>query len=188
MGSTQSTWDSYIHSYTMRVVSIGVMLALGLALALPQYKEQDKGQQGKNLDKEGPHQNNEVKLVPSFDAVKDAAEDELEEDRDNHLEQEPMVDAVKDEDEDKDKDADGCPPRTSQGDCPALSSYGREACLSAVDNRQWFKGELCVWCINDCENKHLCEVRSHAQPLDNYEGCFSVCATVYEEHDYQGSS
>merc|ERR1711990_739629 len=104
MGSTQSTWDSYIHSYTMRVVSIGVMLALGLALALPQYKEQDMGQQGKNLDNEGPHQNNEVKLVPSFDAVKDAAEDELEEDRDNHLEQEPMVDAVKDEDEDKDKD------------------------------------------------------------------------------------
>merc|ERR1719495_2037699 len=60
-----------------------------------------------------------------------------------------------------------------QGDCPALSSYGREACLSAVDNRQWFQGELCVWCINDCENKHLCEVRSHARPLDNYEGCFS---------------
>merc|ERR1719495_2541560 len=60
-----------------------------------------------------------------------------------------------------------------QGDCPALSSYGREACLSAVDNRQWFQGELCVWCINDCENKHLCEVRPHAQPLDNYEGCFS---------------
>merc|ERR1712168_390798 len=88
---------SYIHSYTMKVVSIVAMLGLGLALALPQYKKQDKGQQGQDLDNEqGPNQDKKVKLVPSFDAVKEAAENEPEEGRDNKLEQEPMFDAVKD--------------------------------------------------------------------------------------------
>merc|ERR1711970_1342738 len=78
----------------------------GLALALPQSKKQDKGQQGQNLDNEGPNQDKKVKLVPSFDAVKEAAENELKEDRDNQLEQDPMFDAVKDKDKDKDEDKD----------------------------------------------------------------------------------
>merc|ERR1719431_141558 len=85
----------------MKVVSIVAMLGLGLALALPQYKKQDKGQQGQDLDNEGPNQDNKVKLVPSFDAVKEAAENELEEGRDNKLEQDPLFDAVKDGQEPK---------------------------------------------------------------------------------------
>merc|ERR1711970_516554 len=89
---------SNIHSCTMKVVSIVAMLGLGLALALPQYKQQDKGQHGENLDDEGPNQD---KKVPSFDAVKEAAENELEGGRDNKLEQDPVFDAVKDGQEPK---------------------------------------------------------------------------------------
>merc|ERR1711990_464541 len=75
-----------------------------------------------------------------------------------------------------------CRPRTSEGDCPALSSYGKEACLSAVDNRpwSWAKGQPCVWCIKDCENKHLCELKSAAQPPDTryYQECLSSTQTT----------
>merc|ERR1711887_11404 len=93
--------DSNIHSCTMKVVSILGILGLGLALALPQYKQQDKGQHGENLDDEGPNQDKKVKLEPSFDSVKQAAENELEEGRDNKLEQDPVFDAVKDAQEPK---------------------------------------------------------------------------------------
>merc|ERR1711970_911563 len=101
---------SNIHSCTMKVVSILGILGLGLALALPQYKQQDKGQHGENLDDEGPNQDKKVKLEPSFDSVKEAAENELEEGRDNKLEQDPVFDAVKDAQEPKKcaKDGEGC--------------------------------------------------------------------------------
>merc|ERR1711887_529496 len=93
--------DSNIHSCTMKVVSILGILGLGLVLALPQNKEQDKGQHGENLDDKGPNQDNTVRLEPSFDAVKEAAENELKEGPDNKLEQDPMFDAVKDGQEPK---------------------------------------------------------------------------------------
>merc|ERR1712055_686867 len=66
------------------------MLGLGLALALPQYKEkqQEKGlhyelQKGSNSYNEGPSQDNNVKTLPSFDAVKEEAEDTKEPEEDD---------------------------------------------------------------------------------------------------------
>merc|ERR1711910_91671 len=64
--------------------------------------EKEKKKKGTEGSAEkGPNQDNKVKLEPSFDAVKEAAENELEEGPDNKLEQDPMFDAVKDGQEPK---------------------------------------------------------------------------------------
>merc|ERR1719495_1497375 len=70
----------------MRVVSMGVMLGLGLALGLPQHKEYKEEEsphnelkQGSNLYNEGPNQDsvvNQVEQEPQFDAVKACQDDE----------------------------------------------------------------------------------------------------------------
>merc|ERR1712029_589642 len=69
--------------------------------------------------------------------------------------------------------ASGCQPRVNEGACPWLPNKGREACLTAVDNRPAFQGQQCVWCTKDCENKHQREVKSHANPSTNYEDCLT---------------
>merc|ERR1719495_1914895 len=74
----------------MRVVTIVVILGLELALALPQYNEQEKGlhnelKQVSHLDNEEPNQDTEVKQGPSFDAVKERGEDKLEENRNYNI-------------------------------------------------------------------------------------------------------
>merc|ERR1711990_1298870 len=84
----------YFHNCTMRVVSMGVMLGLGLALGLPQHKEYKEEEsphnelkQGSNLYNEGPNRDsvvNQVEQEPQFDAVKD-----------NELEPEQRVDVIK---------------------------------------------------------------------------------------------
>merc|ERR1711970_1048830 len=244
--------------FTMRVVSILAMLGLGLVLALPQNKEQDKGQQGQNLDdkgdcapdqvqikcdhhperpnateccesgqicgcsqsyvngivcechknytkaemerimnkkdnlptnpkkraevlkkiqdfskkdkkksryrrstqekekkkkgtegsaEKGPNQDNKVKLEPSFDAVKEAAENELEEGRDNKLEQDPVFDAVKDAQEPKKcaKDGEGCCHSIQDGVSDLNRSKIEDMIKEAKEDKEAFekKSESC---------------------------------------------
>merc|ERR1711962_944505 len=68
----------------------------------------------------------------------------------------------------------GCRPRTHVGACPWLPNGGsrrRKTCLTATDNRPQFAGQECVWCEKDCQGKHQCEVKSYAQPIENYANC-----------------
>merc|ERR1711970_97247 len=141
----------------------------GLALALPQYKKQDKGQQGQNLDNEGPNQDNKVKLVPSFDSVKEAAENELKEDRDNQLEQDPMFDAVKDkdkdedEDEDEDKDGDEDEDRDKDDQEPKKCAKEPEKCCHIRKGRgEESRSERCkkVNLLHCCE-EYYCNVKDY---------------------------
>ena len=64
-----------------------------------------------------------------------------------------------------------CKPRTNEGPCPWVPG-GRNGCLTSVDDRPNFKGQPCLWCVKDCENKnHFCEVQSYANPSTDYEDC-----------------
>merc|ERR1719367_2199060 len=67
-----------------------------------------------------------------------------------------------------------CRPRTHVGACPWLPNGGsqkRETCLTATDSRPEFAGQECVWCEKDCQGKHQCEVKSHANPSANFKDC-----------------
>merc|ERR1712186_117664 len=60
-------------------------------------------------------------------------------------------------------------PRHIEGHgCPFLPNMTKEACLTAVDSRDEFKGQRCEWCEKDCEGKHKCEVEERAKPVLNY--------------------
>lgn len=64
--------------------------------------------------------------------------------------------------------------QTHVGACPWLPNGGsqkKEICLTATDSRPEFEGQECVWCEKDCQGKHQCEVKSYAQPIENYRDC-----------------
>merc|ERR1711936_1159731 len=93
------------HSNTMRFVLRVVILGLGLALALPEYKEREQGphnelEQESNLDNKGLNQDNELEQDPMFNAVKDVEQEQMVEVQkraaeDEDVEQEQMVEVEK---------------------------------------------------------------------------------------------